>query len=119
MGTQVFDDGSTLTTDAEGNVAGFTPSWEWSPSNYGSSFSASALNPNADKIADIFKTGISRLADYGTARLQIQNQTASRVTPAYNQLAMGGAAIGSGGLMLSPLVLLLVGGLVFFAMRKG
>jgi hypothetical protein len=117
MGYQVFDDGSTLTTDDEGNVVGTTNAWDWDPSTYGRQFSASALNPNASSIGDIFRTGISRLADYGIARLQVQNTAPSTIAQPNQRTAAPVGAANAGGLMSSPLFLIGLVALVVFALK--
>ncbi|MFZ4760366.1 MAG: hypothetical protein ACOYLX_19545 [Burkholderiaceae bacterium] len=115
MGYQVFDDGSTLTTDADGNVIGTTNAWDWDPSTYGQQFSARSLNPDASSVGDIFRTGISRLADYGIARLSLQNQAPASVqTPRAAPVA---TAAGQGALS-SPIVLIAIVALVVYALRN-
>ncbi|MFZ4756682.1 MAG: hypothetical protein ACOYLX_00880 [Burkholderiaceae bacterium] len=118
MGYQVFDDGSTLTTDDEGNVVGTTNAWDWDPSSYGRQFSASALNPQANTIGDIFRTGISRLADYGIARLQVQNAAPSTIAqPNARPVSQVGAGSNGAGLLSSPIVLIGIVALIVVALR--
>jgi hypothetical protein len=119
MGLQRFDDGSTLSTDAEGNVVGFTPAWEWDASRYSREFQPQAVNPGAATWADVFKTGISRLADYGIATVNLQNRApSSPAQPGVRQVVAGGATLQGGALTVSPLVLLLGGAALYFALKS-
>jgi fatty acid desaturase len=109
MGTQVFDDGSTLTTGPDGSITS-TPAWDWAPSSYSDAFKLPEGSTN--QLADLARLALGAYtANRQAAALQNATPTTARVPNP--QAAMAPVAIGGG---LVPL--LIIGLVVFLAVRK-
>jgi hypothetical protein len=104
---QVFDDGSTLMTDAYGTVIA-TPATDIGDPR--------AYNPEASSWTDVLKHGFARVVDVYTAR-SLRPESRSGVptyawSPRYPVGAQGQAAAGSG------LVWLLLAGVAVYALTR-
>lgn len=109
MGTQVFDDGSTLTVGADGSVSS-TPAWDWAPSSYSDAFKLPAGTDNA--LADLAKLALGAYtANRQAAALQNATPTTARVPNPQAAVAVPGLG---GGLV----PLLVIGLVVYLAVRK-
>jgi hypothetical protein len=112
---QVFDDGSTLTVDAQGNVLGVTDapsSWFVPPPADPGAYSAGASD-----WTDVLKFGLSRAIDahyYKAIRPQNAYPSVSRSWGTYRVNPDGSIA----GLGVSPAVMLIAAGLLVFLLVK-
>ena len=109
MGTQVFDDGSTLTTGPDGSITS-TPAWDWSPSSYSSAFTLPSGSGN--QLADLAKLALGAYT---------ANRQAAMVQNAVPTQARAPSAAGAGSpqqMMGGLLPLVVVGLLVFLVARQ-
>lgn len=109
MGTQVFDDGSTLTVGGDGSVTS-TPAWDWSPSSYGNAFNAGPAS-SGNTLQDLAKLALGGYSQYRIAALQQQNSvpTTARAPSAVGASPLQSMGMGAG---MVPLLLLGAVGLV-------
>jgi hypothetical protein len=87
----------------------------WDAQNYSAQFSAQAVNPAAKDWAQVFSLGISRAADYGIARVRMQNSTAAVRNESGAYTPVGSGRVGDrpvGSLSLGTIMLLALVGFV-------
>jgi hypothetical protein len=89
----------------------------WADSNYSKQFEARNLNPEARSWTDLVALGISRAADYGIARVSLQNSAPGRQMTAYGNNGLGQAGTVQVGTNLNLTSLLFWGVLAFVAVR--
>lgn len=114
MGTQVFDDGSTLTTDAAGNVVGVTMA-----TDNGAFGTPADYSTGAKDWGSVLQNGFSRLIDVATVSAINSNRSQPINTTRYSAAYPIGAgqSVNIAGLQL-PVPLLLMGVAAWFFLKK-